>query len=132
GVAAVQIMIEIAWHRLVANPAGDTQMKGKLLRRRRFNGQCDSALPRVICALGNLRWPSVEVDGGAGADIEIDIDILPIMGIGIPWQRGQETHDIGRTARTVKPGLAFERVAVKVHLAIKGQWVDIEEAVAAE
>ena len=122
---AVGILIEVAGHHLVAQPARDAHLQVELSHGVLVDGQHRLTVPGVFGLLGQRQLLASHVECGRVGEEEVQIDVLALHGVDVAGQRGNESADVARTAGTAEPSLTL----VLTH---RLQGIRIEEAVAFE
>ena len=122
---AVGILIEVAGHHLVTQPTWDAHLQIEVTDGVLVDDDFRLAFPGVVGGLRESDLLPCHIKGGAVGEEEVQIDIMPLDGIDIAWQRGDETTDIARTAGTAEPRLTLV-------LSHRLEGIGIEEAVAFE
>src|SRR5579862_2010243 len=100
-------LVKITGRRLAAGPAWDSQH----YRKAAFAGWSESKpnvpVPRITRALSEAKRRSiVQLKLGVAPDVQVDVDIIPLLAINVTGNRGQESSDVSRTARDAKPRAA--------------------------
>ena len=119
----VGVLVEVAGHGLVAEPARDADFQVELAHTVLVDGQHGLAVPRVVGPLGQRQLLAPDAECRGVREKQVHVDILLFHGIDVAGQRGDEAADVRRTAGAAEPCLALV-------LAHRLQGVGIEETVA--